>query len=196
MVYLINTAMSLEKFRKIVILAESVRPVLEQQPLAFKKTDLAPVVSKDTLDYHYGKLAKGYVDRYNKKEGDDDFNYGGAILHNLFFSQLMIPKSSNVPSGEIKEIIENKWRSFDKFKDEFAIEFMKAKGSNWLYLDSKGNIKVIHNHEYGKNMDIVLLFDGWEHAWALDYEHDKKKYLDNFWRIVDWEIINDRIQGE
>jgi Fe-Mn family superoxide dismutase len=73
---------------------------------------------------------------------------------------------------------------------------MKAQGSNWIYMDSKGTIKVIHNHEYNRSMDIVLIFDGWEHAWALDYEHDKQKYLDNFWRIVDWEVVNQRLENK
>lgn len=196
MIYLINMLMSLEKFRKIVIVAESARSQLKQESLPYSRRDLSPVISEETLDYHFGKLAKGYVDRYNKKEGDDDFNYGGAILHNLFFPQFKSPSAGNKPKGISSEIIDKKWKSFDKFKDEFAIEFMKAKGSNWLYMDRNAAIKVIHNHEYDSKMDIVLLFDGWEHAWALDYQHDKKKYFDNFWRIIDWDIVNDRINKE
>ena len=50
--------------------------------------DLSPVLSKDNVDYHYNVLSKGYVDRYNKKEGDPKFNYGGAMLHNLFWTQV------------------------------------------------------------------------------------------------------------
>lgn len=179
-----------------MIVAESERSELKQDSLPYSRRDLSPVISEETLDYHFGKLAKGYVDRYNKKEGDDEFNRGGAILHNLFFAQFKSPSAGNKPKGISSEIIEKKWKTFEKFKDEFAIEFMKAKGSNWLYLDSAARINVIHNHEYSNGMDIVLLFDGWEHAWALDYQHDKSKYLENFWRIVNWDIVNDRINRE
>jgi Fe-Mn family superoxide dismutase len=186
--------MTLKKYIDIISLAESKREKLEQESIDYNRNELDPVMSKQTLDYHYGKLAGGYVDRYNKKEGNDAFNYGGAILHNLFFPQLQPPKSGNLPTDISKEIINEKWGSFDKFKKEFSLEFMKAQGSNWIYMDSKGNIKVIHNHEYNKSMDIALLIDGWEHAWALDYQHDKQKYLDNIWRIINWTVVNRRIE--
>lgn len=187
--------MSIKKYVDIVVLAEAKRETLEQQKLTYNLEDLDPVLSEKTLKYHYGKLARGYVDRYNKKEGNDAFNYGGAVLHNLYFPQLRPPRSSNGPIGESLEIINDKWQNFNKFKEEFSLEFMKAQGSNWIYMDSEGNIKVIHNHEYNKNMDIALIFDGWEHSWVLDYQHDKQKYLDNFWRVVDWTVVNTRIQG-
>lgn len=187
--------MTIKKFRDIIDLIESKREHLKQEPLGFGRDQLAPVISKKTLDYHYGKLAKGYVDRYNRKEGNDEFNYGGAVLHNLFFTQLAEPRSGNRPDAAVAEIIDKKWKDFDSFKEGFALEFMKAQGSNWLYMDSTGSIHVIHNHEYDKSMDIILLFDGWEHSWCLDYEHDKQRYLDNFWRIVDWTVVNTRLQG-
>ena len=188
--------MNIKNYRDIVILAEAAREKLAQESLPYDKDDLDPVMSKETLDYHYSKLARGYVDRYNKKEGDDKFNYGGAVLHNLFFPQLRAPRSGNRPTGESKEVIDDRWGSFDEFKDAWALEFMKAQGSNWIYMDSKANIKVIHNHEYNRSMNIAMIMDGWEHAWALDYEHDKQKYQDNFWRIIDWTVVNDRLQGE
>lgn len=187
--------MDIKKYVDIVVLAESQREVLVQEKLPVGREDLSPVMSEETVDYHYGKLAAGYVKRYNAKEGNDDFNYGGAKLHNLFFPQLKEPVSGNKPSGISAEVINRKWKSFKDFQGAFALEFMKAQGSNWIYMDSRGNIKVIHNHEYRKGMDIALIIDGWEHAWALDYQHDKQKYLDNIWRVIDWSVINDRIQG-
>lgn len=187
--------MDIKTLRNIVILAESERETLVLERLPVEKSDLSPVMSEQTLDYHYGKLAAGYVKRYNDKEGDDDFNYGGAKLHNLFFPQLQTPTSSNRPSGISEQVITQRWGSFDKFKDAFAIEFMKAQGSNWIYMDSRAGIHTIHNHEYKSKMDIALIVDGWEHAWALDYQQDKQRYLDNIWRIINWSLINDRIQG-
>jgi superoxide dismutase, Fe-Mn family len=187
--------MDIKTLRNIVIFAESKRDTLVLERLPVEKTDLSPVMSAETLDYHYGKLAAGYVKRYNNQEGDDDFNYGGAKLHNLFFPQLQKSALSNRPSGISEQIINQRWGDFDKFKDAFAIEFMKAQGSNWIYMDSRANIHTIHNHEYKPNMDIALIIDGWEHAWALDYQQDKQRYLDRIWRIINWSLINDRIQG-
>jgi Fe-Mn family superoxide dismutase len=185
--------MDIKKYVDIVVLGESKRETLEQAEVSYNLSDLDPVMSEDTLKYHYGKLAQGYVDRYNKKEGNDPFNYGGATLHNLFFPQLRTPRSGNRPVGVSKEVIDNKWQDFEQFKDEFSLEFMKAQGSNWIYMDMRGNIKVIHNHEYNRSMEIAMIVDAWEHAWALDYQHDKQKYLDNIWRIIDWTVVNDRI---
>jgi len=71
--------------------------VLEKLP--YDIGDLSPVLSKDNVDYHYNVLSKGYVDRYNAGEGDPDFNYGGAKLHNLWWTQLKKPAGSNTPSG-------------------------------------------------------------------------------------------------
>ena len=187
--------MSIKNYRDIVILAEAEREKLVLEKLPTNRTALTPVMSQETLNYHYGKLAAGYVKRYNDKQGDDDFNYGGAKLHNLFFPQLQEPTSGNKPSGVSAEVINKKWRSFKDFQDAFAIEFMKAQGSNWIYMDSKGEIKIIPNHEYRKGMDIALIIDAWEHAWALDYQHDKQKYLDNIWKVINWSVVNDRIQG-
>ncbi len=162
---------------------------LEIKNLPYKKTELVPAISQDTLDYHYGKLAKTYAERYNNGEGDLEFNEAGVFLHNILFQQYQSPKSGNVPTGKVLELIEEKFKSFDKFKEEFAKTAMSIQGSGWVYLAKNGEIKTIKNHEI-KN-DIVLLIDWWEHAWALDYQHDKKKYLENQWKIINWEHINE-----
>lgn len=164
---------------------------LSLQPLPYKKTDLNPVLSKDTLDYHYDKLAKGYVERFNSGQGDPKFNEAGAFLHNLLFEQFQEPKGSNDPTGLISAIINRKYGTFEKFKKELAEEAMKIQGSGWIYLSKSGSIKTIVNHEIRK--DIFLLIDWWEHAWALDYQSDKAKYLDNIWKIINWQVVNSRL---
>lgn len=164
-----------------------------QKKLTFNKGDLHPVMSKETLDYHYDGLAAKYFERYNAGEGDPKFNYGGAMLHNLFFGNLRTPAAGNKPNGISKELIEKKYDNFDKFKEAFEKEFMAAQGSNWIYMDYSGKLHTIHNHEFEKSMEIALLVDAWEHAWALDYQQDKSKYLNNIWRIIDWQIVNDRL---
>ena len=84
--------------------------------------------------------------------------------------------------------IEKHFGTFDRFKEEFEKTAMKIQGSGWAYLARDGKIKTIVNHEIRN--DIVLLIDWWEHAWALDYQADKKRYLTNQWKIINWRIIN------
>lgn len=183
------------KFLKTFVV-ESKKEQLIQNPLPYSKRDLEPIMSRETVEYHYNGLASKYFDRYNRGEGDQDFNYGGAVLHNLFFANLQAAKSNNEPVGAAAELIDKKYGGFDKFKKAVEKEFMSGQGSNWIYMDHQANLYSIHNHEYQKNMKIALLIDAWEHAWALDYRQDKAEYLNNIWRIVDWHVVNDRITKE
>jgi Fe-Mn family superoxide dismutase len=164
---------------------------LELLPLTYKKDDLDPAVSEDTINYHYGKLAKSYVTRFNDGEGDADFNEAGAFLHNILFQQYTTPTNGNEPTGSASEFIVKHWKTFKKFQEEFSKVAMGIQGSGWVYLADDGKIKTIVNHEI--KQDIVLLIDWWEHAWALDYQSDKKKYLQNQWKIINWNLISSRI---
>ena len=172
------------------VLLEGMPNKVEIKSLPYDTNELAPAISEDTINYHYGKLAKGYAERYNNNEGDAGFNEAGTFLHNILFQQYQAPAGSNKPTGGILEFIVEHYKDFDKFKEEFAKEAMKIQGSGWVYLAEDGKIKTIKNHEIKK--DIVLLIDWWEHAWALDYQHDKKKYLENQWKIINWDHINVR----
>jgi len=180
-----------QKMRTILEAAE--RKQLSQDPLRYSRDALDPVLSKDTIDVHFGKLAKKYVERYNDGEGDADFNYGGAMLHNIYFSQFREPKGGNKPTGAFADLADNVYGGFAKFQEEFTKAAIAVQGSGWLYVDRKGNIQVIKNHAYKDSMKIVLLVDWWEHAWFLDYQSDKQKYLDRIWRIIDWDAINQRL---
>lgn len=181
----------IEYFRDLIVEAEKSREKLFLQKLPYEKTDLSPVMSERTINYHYGKLAKTYVDRYNSKEGDDEFNKAGAFLHNIFFPQLKKPAGSNKPFDQSQEFINKHFGDLDKLKSDVEKIAMSIQGSGWVYISTDGKIKTITNHEI-KN-DILILIDWWEHAWALDYEQDKGKYLKNIWKIIDWNVINERI---
>jgi Fe-Mn family superoxide dismutase len=182
----------MSEIRNLIDLVESKNKeklVLEKLP--FGRGSLAPVMSKNTIDYHYGELAKGYVDRYNKGEGDPAFNEAGAYLHNIFFPQLMTPKNGNSPVGASLQLINRKYGSFKDFKEQMKEEAMKIQGSGWIYMSRSGDIKVIKNHQ--KRTDIALLIDWWEHAWAKDYGSAKARYFDNIWRCINWNKVNIRI---
>jgi Fe-Mn family superoxide dismutase len=178
--------------RDLINLVESKnREKLELLPLPYARNALNPVMSKTTIDYHYGELAKGYVDRYNKGEGDPVFNEAGAFLHNIFFPQLMPPKSGNRPKGASLALINRKYKNFEKFKEKIKEEAMKIQGSGWIYMSRSGDIKTIKNHQIKR--DIALLIDWWEHAWAKDYAGNKARYLENIWRCINWDRVNIRI---
>jgi superoxide dismutase len=166
-----------------------------QNKLKFGKDEFAPVMSEATIKYHFDGLAAKYSERYNAGEGDPDFNFGGAMLHNIFFANLIPPQAANKPTGLSKSIIDNVYGDFDKFKDAVEKEAMAIQGSGWVYMDPTGKLHTIPNHEYKKSMKIALLIDWWEHAWALDYQQDKAKYLKNIWRIINWDVVNIRLEG-
>lgn len=176
--------------REIIDLLET-KEKLVQPKLPYSHSALAPVLSQANIDNHYGKLYKGYVDRFNNDEGDQAFNKAGAFLHDIFFSQLRAPKNANAPIGASLRLINQHFGSFVEFKKAMKAEVMKIQGSGWIYLSRSGQIKTIKNHAERK--DIALLFDWWEHSWAIGYGADKAKYFDNLWRIVNWERVNRRI---
>ena len=164
---------------------------LKIDELPYSMNDLTPAISKATLEYHYGQLAKTYAKRYNAGEGDPTFNEAGVFLHNILFQQYQDSTgSTNKPVGKVLELIETHYKTFDKFKEEFEKVAMAIQGSGWVYLARDGKIKTITNHAIKK--DIVVLVDWWEHAWALDYQSDKKGYLNNQWKIMNWEHIDAR----
>lgn len=176
----------------IELIEATTRPAkLETTPLPYGVKDLEPVMSTETVNYHYEHLAKGYAKKYNAGEGDADFNRAGNFLHNKFFPQLQAPKGANKPKGAVLELIESKFKSYDDFREEFKTTAMAIQGSGWIYLSTSGEIKTIKNHAV--RTDIALLVDWWEHAWALDYQSDKEKYLDNIWKIINWTVVTDRL---
>ena len=178
-------------FIKHITLNEGKTPtILHQDTLNFRRDALEPCLSEETIDLHYGKLYKGYVDRFNKGEGDPEFNEAGAWLHNMYFAQLQEP-GTETPTGNSLQFIEKYFGTWNDFKDKFQIEAMKIQGSGWIYLARNGEIKTIKNHQI--RMDIILLIDWWEHAFLIDYGSDKKTYLRNHWKIIDWDNISSKI---
>lgn len=171
-------------------LSESKSKKIETAKLPYSYTDLDPVLSKETLEYHYGSLSKGYARKYNNNEGDRDFNYAGYFLHDIYFSQFQKPHDTGVPNGPVLNLIKRRYNFWRDFKEQFKTEAMAIQGSGWIYMSYNGDIKTIKNHEVRD--DILILIDWWEHAWALDYQADKQQYLENTWKIINWSHINTR----
>ena len=172
-----------------VLEGKSNQKEVEIIPLRFTKRDVSPVMSDDTLELHK-KLAQGYATRYNNNEGDRSLNEAGVFLHNLWFEQFREVRPINNPNGPMLTFINKHFGSYGEFKDMFLEEAMKIQGSGWIYLSTTGKIETIENHEVRD--DILVLVDWWEHAWILDYGADKKKYLKELWKIIDWNRISTR----
>jgi Fe-Mn family superoxide dismutase len=182
-----------DELRQSIDLVEaSTRPAkLETTPLPYGEKDLEPVLSQASIEYHYGELARGYAKRYNAGEGNADFNRAGSFLHNKFFPQLRAPKGANRPKGAVLALIEEHFKTYEDFKEQFKEAAMKIQGSGWVYLSTGGTIKTIPNHQV--RTDIALLLDMWEHSYVLDYLWNKEEYIDSYWKIVDWDIVNERL---
>jgi superoxide dismutase len=170
------------------LLAEGSESKLSRVTLPYTRTALSPSISSAAFDFHYGKLYKKYVDGYN--DGDNKtFNEAGAYLHGLYFSQFNRPHGIK-PYGHILDIINRNYSNFIDFKKSIKEVALKQTGSYWVYLSKSGQIKVIQNH--AKRTDIAILLDMWEHSWVPDF-HDKGKYIDSIWKIMDWAAINKRL---
>lgn len=159
--------------------------------LPYNENELHPVMSKETVHYHYHVLSKKYVDNFNNKMGDLEFNRAGALLHNLFWAQLMPPKFNNQPKNSILKFIEDKHNDWIDFRDMFIDVGIKFKGSGWVYLSMTGDIKTLENQTWAE--DILLPIDIWEHSYYLDYPANKAQYLRNIWRCINWNVIDDRL---
>ncbi len=173
------------------VLMEKVKAEMEirQIKLPVSIAQLAPVFSKQTMDLHYGTLYKNYIKK--ALDGDGDFQVAGAKLHTLFFEQFQKPTTPNVPTGEIKNLIDDKFGSYQEFKDEMTNNALEIHGSGWVYLSKNGSIKIIHNHKIVD--DVLILIDMWEHSYQSTYGADKEKYLKSIWSIINFNIINERL---
>jgi len=162
---------------------------LELEDLPYKFDALEPVMDRRVVEFHYKVLSKGYVDRFNKGEGDPDFNKAGTLLHNLFWTQLKPPKINNIPTGISKELINNVHGGWDEFKDKFIETALDFQGSGWCYMDKDGDIKTLKNQSW--KSDVLLPIDLWEHSYNPFTL--RKDYMKTIWRIINWEVINQRI---
>lgn len=150
---------------------------------------VADVSSKETMELHYGTLYGNYVKKALAGEGE--FQVAGAKLHTVFFEQFQEAITPNNPTGAARLLIDDKFGGYKEFKAAFSEAAMGIHGSGWCYLTTSGKIKTIPNHKVVP--DIAILIDMWEHSYIIDYGSDKEKYLSKIWSIINWDIINARL---
>ena len=177
---------------------------------------LEPVISKQTLEFHYGKHLQAYVDNLNKLlpgSGLEDlsleeivkkakgglFNNAGQVLnHEMYFLQFSQTPVRRVPSGELLEEIKKKWLTLDAFMLEFELEGATLFGSGWVWLqaDASGELSIGKyvgaDNPVAHGLKPLLTFDVWEHAYYLDYQNRRPEYLHKLWNLVDWNVVQQR----
>lgn len=190
-----------------------------QPRLPYSTDALSPVISPTTIDYHYGKHEKAYIDTLNSLiEGTDFedlpleeiirksdgklFNQASqAWNHILYFFQFS-PSGRREPIGNLRDKIENQFGSFDEFKRKFEDAGISLFGSGWVWLsaDSDGKLFITQgsnaDNPLVKGLRPIFVFDVWEHAYYLDYQNRRAEYLSKLWDIVNWDIIERRYEGE
>jgi Fe-Mn family superoxide dismutase len=199
------------------LLVEMKKVGIEDLPYSY--SSLQRFIDSKTMNIHYNKHYKGYVDKLNKaikdKEGDMDLeeivksiskfddkvrnNAGGAFNHALFWK--MLSPKKQLPKGEIIKKIKEDFGNIKKMKDEFnqAAKDRFGSGWAWLYLAKNGKLKIMSTpNQDNPLMNIVkgggyplLGLDVWEHAYYLKYQNKRDEYINKFWDVVNWEFVND-----
>ncbi|WP_443703618.1 superoxide dismutase [Prevotellamassilia timonensis] len=179
---------------------------------------LAPVMSADTLNYHYGKHLQTYLDNVNrmiegtpfadmklkdmitKAQGALYNNAAQAFNHIIFFKQLT-PTPTTI-SPLLTQALVARFGSVDAFKSEFSNAATTLFGSGWVWLalDANNVLQIVPEPNAGnpitRNMRPLMCIDVWEHAYYLDYQNRRGDYIKNFWNLVNWDYIEKRMQDK
>ena len=180
--------------------------------LPYAKDALAPVISAETIEYHYGKHHQTYVDNLNKltantefatmeleqivrKSSGGMFNNAAQVWNHTFFWNCLKPQGGGAPSGKLAEAINKSFGSFEKFKELFGQMAITQFGSGWAWLVKKadGSLAVAQTSNAGNPMTSgdkpLLTCDVWEHAYYIDYRNARAKFVENFWKLVNWDFV-------
>jgi len=179
-------------------------------PLPYPIEALEPVISRKIMELHHDKHYVAYVNGANaalEKPAknrevirDFSFNYNGAKIHEIFFTNMRKLRENNLPEGKILETINSNFGSFENFQKEFSLAATSVEGSGWavLWKDIENNLTIgqleKHNLLGLNGMTPILVLDVWEHAYYLDYLNDRKKYVENWWKIVNWDDVAGRLR--
>jgi Fe-Mn family superoxide dismutase len=192
--------------------------VLPELPYAYNA--LQPYISEEQLRFHHDKHHQAYVKAANsilekiqlsrKMSGEIDikaiarefsFNVSGHILHSLFWENLQAPQKDNLPNGDADKILKQEFGSYERFKEEFSKAALSAEGSAWAVLAAcpvlkRPIIMQVEKHSLYINpaSPILLVLDVWEHAYYIDYKNERAKFVEGFWNIINWEMVNKRIK--
>jgi len=180
--------------------------------LPYDRDALAPVISAETLDYHYGKHHQTYVTNLNnlipgtefESSSLEDiirsaeggiFNNAAQVWNHTFYWNCLSPKGGGEPSGSLADAIASRFGSFDAFRDAFNKSATTNFGSGWTWLvkSADGKLDIVNTSNAANPMTDGLIplmtVDVWEHAYYIDYRNARPQYLDEIWKIINWKFI-------
>lgn len=184
--------------------------------LPYDKNALEPVISEQTINFHYGKHHQAYVNNLNKLLPGSDFesadletiikksrggifNNGAQVWNHTFYFESFSPSPKNEPDGKLKAILERDFGSFDQFRGAFekAAATLFGSGWAWLVMDDDEKLSIVQtsnaDNPLRNGLRPLLTADVWEHAYYLDYQNKRPEYLGNLWKIIDWSVIEGRV---
>ncbi|NUJ97758.1 superoxide dismutase [Candidatus Gracilibacteria bacterium] len=179
--------------------------------LPYKTTDLIPFISRETIEYHYGKHHQSYINNLNtlivgtefenmsleeiiKKSSGAIFNNSAQVWNHDFYWKSLSPQKKTLSDNFFKKIEEN-FGSFEVFKEKFSSLALSNFGSGWTWLVKKesGALEIVSTSNAGTIIttdDIPLLvIDIWEHAYYIDYRNVRAEYIKQFWNFVNWDFV-------
>ena len=180
--------------------------------LPYAMDALAPTISAETLEFHYGKHHKAYVDNLNnlikgtefenasleeivKKSSGGIFNNAAQVWNHTFYWNSMKPNGGGAPTGALADAINAKWGSFEAFKEAFTKCAVTTFGSGWAWLvkTPAGELDLVSTSNAATPLTTdnkaLLTCDVWEHAYYIDYRNARPKYVESFWNLVNWDFV-------
>jgi Fe-Mn family superoxide dismutase len=200
-----------------VVYADSPSPAFVLPPLPFDKAELAPFISKETVEFHYEKHHRGYVTKLNEltqgsnlagksleqlivqEKSGKVFNLAAQIWNHTFYWNCLraAHRPPSAPSADLAAAIDAQFGSFDAFKKQFTEAAVGHFGSGWTWLvrdRASGQLQIVATHDAGcplTSQQVPLLTcDVWEHAYYIDYRNDRAKYVNNWWQLVNWDFVS------
>ncbi len=191
----------------------------ETPKLPYAQNALEPVISQQTIEYHYGKHLQNYVNTLNKLVVGTEYegksiveivktapdgaifnNAGQALNHEIYFLQFKPQTEHNAPKGKLAEAINRDFGSFEAFQKKFTEASLTLFGSGWAFLsiDKEGKL-VITQEANGANpvrrgYTPIFGIDVWEHAYYLDYQNRRADHIEAVWSIIDWDVVESRMK--
>ncbi|PKM13447.1 MAG: superoxide dismutase [Fe] [Gammaproteobacteria bacterium HGW-Gammaproteobacteria-3] len=183
----------------------------ELPALPYAKNALAPHISEETLEYHYGKHHQTYVTNLNNlvpgtefeglsleqiihKSSGGIFNNAAQVWNHTFYWNSLSPNGGSEPVGALANAINRTFGSFEEFKTAFTKTAVTTFGSGWAWLvkNKDGSLALVSTSNAGspltEGQTPLLTCDVWEHAYYIDYRNARPAYLDAFWALVNWEF--------
>lgn len=185
---------------------------IELPALPYARDALAPTISEETIDYHYGKHHQAYVTNLNKMiEGSDHanaslediirnseggvFNNAAQVWNHTFYWNSLSPNGGGEATGDLAHAINETFGSFDAFKEKFTASAVGNFGSGWTWLvkNAAGKLEIVNTANAGtpitdESITPLLTVDVWEHAYYVDYRNARPAYLAKFWELANWEF--------